>query len=227
MTIRNEAMISRYFDRMMSPGEEQNFLISLAASNELRLAFRSQLELMKAIRDDKHDMRPIAEVRSRTLMALGLTGAVTAPFLEQALLHEDAQAATAIAPPPSASFFSRLSGKFLIAGSGLAAGFLAATLFFGQTPNVSVKSPVIVAPATQSQVSAPPVPAASAPEQQIVTTPKEASRVKAHGQIRATSAIAVTNVKDTAASATDRPKHTSGGGALIKTTNEHRDSLSK
>ncbi len=159
MTIRNEAMMSRYFDRLMSPGEEQNFLITLAASDELRLAFRSQLELMKAIRDDKHDMRPIAEVRSRTLTALGLTGAITAPFLEQALLHEDAQAATEVAASTIRhSFFSRLSGKMFLAGSGLATGFLAAALFFGQSANIGSKGPAQVpTPSVQTPITSPTV----------------------------------------------------------------------
>jgi len=135
MNIRNEAQLSRYFDRQMTMTEEQNFLIALAASNELRLAFRSQLELMKAIRDDKHEMRPIAEVRSRTIAALGLTAVATAPFLEQALLHSNTTAAQAAEPvleaaPKATSFFSTLAGKFAIIGSSIASGFLAATLIF-------------------------------------------------------------------------------------------------
>jgi hypothetical protein len=132
MTIRNEALISRYFDRQMSPSEEQNFLISLAASNELRLAFRGQLELMKAIRDDKHEMRPIGEVRSRTLATLGLSAAATAPFLEHALINNGSAAAkAAAAQAPPRSFFNRLAGKLVLTGSSLVAGFLAAGLFFG------------------------------------------------------------------------------------------------
>jgi hypothetical protein len=87
MTLRNEDLIVRYFDRNMSVSEEQNFLISLAASDELRIAFRSHLELNRAIRQDKDDMRPVAQVRSRTLATLGLTAAATLPFLEQALVQ--------------------------------------------------------------------------------------------------------------------------------------------
>jgi hypothetical protein len=230
MTIRNEAMISRYFDRMMSPGEEQNFLISLAASNELRLAFRSQLELMKAIRDDKHDMRPIAEVRSRTLMALGLTGAVTAPFLEQALLHEDAQAASEfVSSVQSSSFFSQLGGKLVLAGSGIAAGFLAAALFFSQPTTAPQSEQHLNQPATQTSPTTTTQPAVSSPHQstatQTVQAPVRSNAV--HNRLSTTlvqHSAALTDSVTTSTPASVSTDRHQEHGASIKTDVQHDSS---
>jgi len=229
MTIRNEAMISRYFDRLMSPGEEQNFLISLAASDELRLAFRSQLELMKAIRDDKHDMRPIAEVRSRTLTALGLTGAVTAPFLEQALLHEDAQAASEVAATAiQPSFLSSLGGKLLLTGSGLATGFLAAALFFGQSSNIGSKAPAQVpTPTVQTPVTAPTLQSATADSKHEVKKVSASSSLRAHTvpAVKKTETVEPQTSTDLQPAGT-KPETDQTGGVAIHSHNE-RDSTTK
>ena len=85
--MKHEEQLNRYFEHGMSGSEEQNFLISVAASDELRIAFRSQLELIKAVRSDKdalhsgRDGEPVARVRDRTLAALGLSATAAAPFL--------------------------------------------------------------------------------------------------------------------------------------------------
>lgn len=169
MNLQSEARLAQYFDRQMTPAEEQNFLISLAASDELRLAFRGQLELMKAIRDDKRTMQPIAHVRSRTLAALGLTGAAVTPFLEQALLHNDANAAEV--STASVSFFSRFGAQLLIGAGGLATGFLASVLLFSHP---TTNDAAIKAPATQS-VTAPAID--RSPAQQNFEAPQHSDAV--------------------------------------------------
>jgi hypothetical protein len=177
MTLRNEDLIVRYFDRNMSVSEEQNFLISLAASDELRIAFRSHLELNRAIRQDKDDMRPVAQVRSRTLATLGLTAAATLPFLEQALVQssDPVRAATTHVIPAQvtaptveqSSWISTLirstSGRFAALTSGLLLGFSSALVFMNigtsglpqntRLTNPATVAPSITAPSTEQQVT--------------------------------------------------------------------------
>src|SRR5581483_1289680 len=45
------------------------------------------LELMKAVRSDKDSLRSVAQVRNRTLAALGLSAAAATPFIEQELIR--------------------------------------------------------------------------------------------------------------------------------------------
>ncbi|HZK75296.1 MAG TPA: hypothetical protein VFD13_00155 [Candidatus Kapabacteria bacterium] len=89
--MKHEEQLNDFFEHALSPAEEQNFLISVAASDELRIAFRSQLELMKAVRSDKDSLRigasPVAQVRNRTLAALGLSATAATPFIEQELMR--------------------------------------------------------------------------------------------------------------------------------------------
>ncbi|HET6402252.1 MAG TPA: hypothetical protein VFH95_12755 [Candidatus Kapabacteria bacterium] len=91
--MKHEEQLNDFFEHALSPAEEQNFLISVAASDELRIAFRSQLELMKAVRSDKDNLRmgssPVAQVRNRTLAALGLSATAATPFIEQELMRSN------------------------------------------------------------------------------------------------------------------------------------------
>ncbi len=87
MIMNREEQLNEFFENGMSAADEQNFLISVAASDELRRAFRSQLELMKAVRSDKDSLRSVAQVRNRTLAALGLSATAAGQFFEQELLN--------------------------------------------------------------------------------------------------------------------------------------------
>lgn len=115
--------------------EEQNFLISLAASDQMRLAFRSHLELMKAVRQDKDDLRNVAQIRARTLTALGLSAAAVGTYLEQGLVHssksaEQATEKTSEVVLKAPSIMSRI-GRFIgtrsfALGGGLLLGSIGA-----------------------------------------------------------------------------------------------------
>jgi len=89
MNIRDEEQLQQYFERQMSSAQEQNFLINVAARDDMRLAFRSQLELLKAVREDKDSSGSPTFVRSKTLTALGLGGALVPSSLKE---HEVQQA---------------------------------------------------------------------------------------------------------------------------------------
>ena len=89
MNIRDEEQLQQYFERQMTSGQEQNFLIDVAARDDMRLAFRSQLELLKAVREDKDASGSPTFVRTKTLTALGLGGAL----VPSSLTEHEAQAA--------------------------------------------------------------------------------------------------------------------------------------
>ncbi len=122
----------------MSGVEEQDFLIKLASTDSLRIAFRSHLELMTAVRQDKDDLRSGAQVRNRTLTALGLSAAALTPFIEQELVKSAKQAPQAAEIQP-VSWLSRLPSfirtRPFALGSGLMLGFAASTMLLN-TANV-------------------------------------------------------------------------------------------
>lgn len=157
MVLKQEELLSKYFDHRMTADEEQNFLIQLAASDDLRTAFRSHLELQKAIRDDKDDLRSVAQVRNRTLTALGLSAAAVTPFIEQELMKSSVAAereplAASVAPriPFMTKVGSVLRSRLALLSTGLILGFAAASAIFSTN-----STPVSVPHSTVSPVSGP------------------------------------------------------------------------
>lgn len=161
MNIRDEELVQRYFDHSMSSGEEQNFLIDVAARDDMRMAFRSQLELLKAIKFDKDILGGTGLVRERTLAALGLTAMLTATTEE------------AIAAP---TFMQNVRGFIAKPYTMLVAGILAGGL---ATYSVLPSNTVMVAPVkTEQQIVQPSsleiqMPEVSAPEIQNNLSPAE------------------------------------------------------
>ena len=143
----------------MTPSEEQNFLISVAASDQMRIAFRSQLELMKAVRSDKDALHagmsghPVAHVRYRTLAALGLSAAA-APFLDQGLTHGSAaqtgEASMATVMPRTSWLGNLIRTPKLAITAGLALGILSTTAVMRLTEGTP-------APVVQTVVATPSV----------------------------------------------------------------------
>jgi hypothetical protein len=187
MVLRQEELISRYFDHRMSGEEEQNFLIKLAASDDMRIAFRSHLELMKAVRQDKDDLRSVAQVRNRTLAALGISAAAATPFIEQELLKsakQDASATAASAPtgapqatPEKAGLLQRLSTvlhtrKFAL-GTGLALGFSGAVAIMNLAGSPAAIEPSHVAGTTQVRTTD--LPSQTTPQNTVATDPTGAA----------------------------------------------------
>ncbi|HEY6170899.1 MAG TPA: hypothetical protein VIX80_01450 [Candidatus Kapabacteria bacterium] len=133
MNIRDEELVQRYFDHSMSGAQEQNFLIDVAARDDMRMAFRSQLELLKAIKFDKDVLGGTGLVRERTLAALGLTAMLTATTDE------------AVAAP---TFMQNVRGFFTKPYTMLVAGVLAGGL---ATYAVLPTNTVMVAPIVNEQ----------------------------------------------------------------------------
>jgi hypothetical protein len=159
MNIRDEELVQRYFDHSMSGGEEQNFLIDVAARDDMRMAFRSQLELLKAIKFDKDVLGGTGLVRERTLAALGLTAMLTATT-------DDAVAAP--------TFMQNVRGFITKPYTMLVAGLLAGTV---ATYAVLPTNTVVVAPVkTEQQIVQPStleiqMPEVTAPEIQNNVSP--------------------------------------------------------
>lgn len=68
-------LISSYIDSELSPEQEQEFLISLAASEQLRRSFRSELVLKNVLHKDETLTAPPRAMRSAIFGAVGLSAA--------------------------------------------------------------------------------------------------------------------------------------------------------
>lgn len=68
----HDERISSYIDNELSAEQEQEFLISLAASDGLRKSFRSELVLKKVLHHDEAATNPPRNLRSAVFTTLGL-----------------------------------------------------------------------------------------------------------------------------------------------------------
>src|SRR5580704_2985487 len=71
----HDERISSYIDNEFSSEQEQEFLISLAASEGLRKSFRSELVLKKVLHRDVATVNPPRKLRGAVFASLGLGGA--------------------------------------------------------------------------------------------------------------------------------------------------------
>src|SRR5205807_2403398 len=74
----HDERISAYIDNELSSDQEQEFLISLAASDGLRKSFRSELVLKNVLHRDESRTNPPRKLRAAVFMALGLGAASVA-----------------------------------------------------------------------------------------------------------------------------------------------------
>jgi len=70
--------ISSYIDNELSAEAEQEFLISLAASESLRRSFRSELTMKNILREDDRTVNPPRSMRNAVFSAVGLSAAPAA-----------------------------------------------------------------------------------------------------------------------------------------------------
>lgn len=147
MNLRDEEQLQRYFEHTMSASEEQHFLIDIAARDDMRLAFRSNLELLKALRADKDAaVVSAALVRSRTLTALGLGGALLPNALKE---HEVAQAAAMPLSDGSRMMtFIRRPAAMLLTGLLAGAALVYSLVPGSSTQNHTAMQPHATAPST-------------------------------------------------------------------------------
>ncbi len=97
--------ISAYIDNELTSDQEQEFLISLAASNGLRKAFRSELVLKNVLHRDESVTNPPRGLRTAVFASLGL-GAATA--LADRADAAEASSSTSSTPAPMHSLVKTL-----------------------------------------------------------------------------------------------------------------------
>ena len=78
-TMNVQDQISSYIDNELSTEAEQEFLISLAASEGLRKSFRSELLMKNILHQDVATTRPPHQMRNAIFGAVGLTAGASAP----------------------------------------------------------------------------------------------------------------------------------------------------
>jgi hypothetical protein len=192
MNIRDEEQLQQYFERQMTGAQEQNFLINVAARDDMRLAFRSQLELLKAVREDKDASGSPTFIRTKTLSALGLGGALVPSGLKE----QEVEASFA-----QTSVWQNIGAAFkrpaISITTGLLAGVLGtAFLMPSNTAPERAASPstIISAPAIQTPVTTAP-PAATiepAKDQQQKSVSNHTPTTPAHQQAtRQTSTLPI------------------------------------
>src|ERR1700733_13528377 len=71
----HDERISSYIDNELSAEQEQEFLISLAASDGLRRSFRSELVLKNVLHRDAASTDPPRNMRAAVFATLGLSAA--------------------------------------------------------------------------------------------------------------------------------------------------------
>jgi hypothetical protein len=234
MMIKQEESINRYLEHAMSSAEEQNFLITLAASDDMRMAFRSHLELMKAVRNDKDDLRSVAQVRNRTLAALGLSATAASAFIEQELVRSNKQQAVQHAevvsgPGPLLTRIGRFIGTQKLAlGTGLALGMLTATGVFTSgvfSPSIEAgkhastpSSQVISAPKLENPAVSTSQPAAQGIGQADETVaPVNALHSRGHIHHSVQNTAATSTTPSTSIKSSDIPEVNKVGAATVHT----------
>ncbi|MDP4237328.1 MAG: hypothetical protein Q8919_12850 [Bacteroidota bacterium] len=148
--------ISAFIDNELDGVQEQDFLISLASSDNLRKSFRSELVLKNVIHRDEVLTTPSRDMRGAVLATLGIAGA-------SALASETADAATAVSATKATFFKAMFASKLNVL---VTASMVTASALGGY----AVHSVIAEKPAPQT-ISAPAV--RSMAPAQIQTTPSE------------------------------------------------------
>ncbi|MEP7234098.1 MAG: hypothetical protein ABI778_02265 [Ignavibacteriota bacterium] len=162
MNIRDEEQLQQYFERQMTGSQEQNFLINVAARDDMRLAFRSQLELLKAVREDKDASGSPTFIRTKTLTALGLGGALVPSGLKE----QEIEASMLPSPTIMQNILSGLKRPAVSMAAGLLAGVLGTAMLMPSntaTEKVAAPATIISAPQIEAPHEAAPSTIAAEP----------------------------------------------------------------
>ncbi len=144
----HDERISSYIDNEFSAEQEQEFLISLAASEGLRKSFRSELVLKKVLHHDEAAMNPPRKLRGAVFASLGLGAAgLSAP-------KANATPAAATRGLMKTFFATKLNTLVTVAGLSISAlaGYGVHSIISPGTTQVEPAAPVIqmVTPSPQS-----------------------------------------------------------------------------
>jgi hypothetical protein len=103
-------LISSYIDNELTAGQEQEFLISLAANDNLRSSFRTELVLKNIVHRDESLITPPRALRASVFAAIGLSAGLTAaaPDAAQAASTPVSTSTATTTVSQSGSFFKTL-----------------------------------------------------------------------------------------------------------------------
>lgn len=170
-------LISGYIDNELSAVQEQEFLISLAANDNLRNSFRTELTLKNIVHRDESLITPPRALRASVLTAVGLSAAA-APEAAQAAASSSSASTLAT---QSSSFFKTLFATKVNALFTTVSLSLATLVGF--VGNDLITEEPIAAPTVQSSEATPAQERVSVPaevttneavsEQPIASTPKQ------------------------------------------------------
>jgi hypothetical protein len=103
-------LISSYIDNELTGAQEQEFLISLAANDNLRSSFRTELTLKNIVHRDESLITPPRALRASVFAAVGLAAAAAAPEASNAMANaaSNPTTSTTTVATQSSSFFKAL-----------------------------------------------------------------------------------------------------------------------
>lgn len=140
-------LITAFLGNEMSPEAERQFLLSVAASDALRLELKSHLMLDRMMGERARRAHVPDAVRMAIFAQAGVAATAAAPSAQSAPIDR--------APAPRPGFFSRLSGRVTLAAAALAffgVGYAAGTGADDETRAAQSPPSAVVAPMTQSPV---------------------------------------------------------------------------
>jgi hypothetical protein len=133
-------LITAFLSNEMSPERERQFLLSVAASDALRLELKSHLMVDRILNERVQHARVPEGVRSMIFAQAGIATLMAANAEASPATEPAATSAVDRAPAPRGGFFSRLAGRVTIVAA--AASLFGAGYFVGNdgdTPNVAAR----------------------------------------------------------------------------------------
>ncbi len=197
----HDERISSYIDNELSLEQEQEFLISLAASDGLRKSFRSELVLKNVMHRDDASVNPPHTLRRSVFAALGLAGA-------DMVASEHAHAASQSAPHALKALFASKMSTLIVAG-GIGVSAMA-----GYGLHSVVSSPASVAPLPAAVQVAPSV-APLAKTETVVAPLKQVENLHQHAATVTHRTHPRVNLADVPKAKTDPVSGAAGGGSII------------
>src|SRR5688500_6017425 len=146
-------LITAYLSNEMSPERERQFLLSVAASDSLRLELKSHLMLDRMMGQRVQSARVPDAVRMAIFAQAGIATA-TAPSSADASLAQGAAASRAAAN--GAGFFTRRPGRMTLVAAALAffgAGYATGIVNDDESRVNAASNPAVTTPVTNAPVS--------------------------------------------------------------------------
>jgi hypothetical protein len=142
-------LISGYIDNELSAVQEQEFLISLAANDNLRNSFRTELTLKNIVHRDESLITPPRALRASVFAAVGMSAAVAPEAIQAAQASAAPSSSTSTFATQSSSFFKTLFATKMNALFTTLS--LSVATLVGFVGNDVIKDEPVAAPTVQSE----------------------------------------------------------------------------